>query len=123
MNVFRSLCLASFFAAAMAGPGCGGNEEPDVVDHGKTISSVEITTGITTLTMGSSIQLRAVVKYADGTSMDVTSNDDTTWNTSDPKVATVDNKGHVTAVEVGTVDVTITYKGVKGSESFIVTPQ
>jgi len=123
MNILRSLCLAAFFAAAIAAPGCGTNDEPDVVDNGKTISSVEITTGITTLTKGSSILLRAIVKYADGSSMDVTSGDDTTWNTSDANIATVDNKGHVMAVSEGTVDITITYKGVKASESFIVTPQ
>jgi len=122
MNILRSLCLAAFFAVAIAAPGCGTNDEPDVVDNGKTISSVEITTGITTLTKGSSTQFRAIVKYADGTSMDVSSDDDTTWNTSDPKVATVDNEGHVMAVDVGTVDITITYKGVKASESFVVTP-
>lgn len=122
MNLFRSLCVASFLAASIVGSGCGGSDEPDVVDDGKTISSVEITTGITTLTKGSSIELRAIVKYADGTTADVTSTDDTTWNTSDPKIATVDNKGHVTAISEGVVDVTVTYKGVKASESFIVTP-
>lgn len=122
MNLFKSLCVASFLAVAIVAPGCGTDDSPDVVDNGKTISNVEITTGIDTLTKGTSFQFRAIVKYADGTSGDVTSSSDTSWNTSDAKVATVDNQGLVRAISEGKVDITVTYMGVKAEESFLVVP-
>lgn len=121
MKILRSLFVASFLAAMTVGAGCG-SDQPDVVDDGKTISSVEVTPGIDTLAKGDSVKFTATVKYADGTSKDVTRDSETTWNTSSPEVATVDNEGNVTAVDEGAVDIRATYMGVEGEETFAVTP-
>lgn len=122
MKLFRSLCTASFLALMTVGTGCGSDDADTNMNDGKTISSLEIETGITTLSKGSSITLKAMAKYADGSSEDVTSNADTVWNTSDPEVATVDERGNVTAVDEGGVDITVKFMGKEAEESFVVTP-
>jgi uncharacterized protein YjdB len=64
----------------------------------------------------------ATVTYADGETKDVSSDSDTVWNTSDADIATVDEDGLVTAVDVGLVSITAEYKGEEASEDFAVMP-
>jgi uncharacterized protein YjdB len=45
-----------------------------------------------------------------------------TWHSSDPRIATVSPGGEVTAVRVGTVEITGTYNGLSGSFRFSVQP-
>lgn len=122
MKLFRSLCTASFLALMTVGTGCGSDDADTNTNDGKTISSLEISTGVTTLTKGDTIPFKAMAKYADGSSEDVTANEDTVWNTNDPEVATVDEKGNVTAVDEGSVDITAKFMGKEAEETFVVLP-
>jgi uncharacterized protein YjdB len=55
------------------------------------------------------LQCAATITNADGTTQDVTQNTFTVWSSSNPAVATVDNKGSVTGVAVGRVNIAATY--------------
>jgi hypothetical protein len=61
------------------------------------------------LAVGYGLQCAATITNADGTTQDVTQNTFTVWLSSNPAVATVDNKGSVTGVGVGTVTITAKY--------------
>ncbi|APR85458.1 Hypothetical protein A7982_10807 [Minicystis rosea] len=110
--------VAVIFATFAAGCGSTSN----LVDDGKAVASIEITPSTETLTKGATLQLRAVLEYADGTSKDITESADTVWNTSDADIATVTDDGMVTGVSEGFVDVSASYKGEKANEHFAVTP-
>lgn len=120
MKLYQSLFAISLFAALTAAAGCGTSDVID--DDGKAISELQVTPETTALVKGSTMQLHATVKYADGTSKDVTKHDNTLWNTSNPNVAIVSKEGMVTAVLEGVVDITAKYKGEKATESLVVTP-
>ena len=122
MKLIRILSMASLLAILPAGIiGCGSDDTISTDDN-KTLSSLEITTGIDTMTKGDSMQFTAMARYADGTSEDVSDSSGITWNTSEPENATVDEDGMVTAVDEGTVDITATYEGKTAEESFLVMP-
>ena len=120
MKLYHPFCAASLFAALFAGSGCGGTS--NVVDDGKAVSELQVNPGTTTLTKGAMVQFYAVVIYSDGTSKDVTESDDTVWNTSNPRVATVSDEGMVTGISEGLVEISANYKGEKATEQFAVTP-
>ncbi len=120
MKNYQSLFAASLFIALSASFGCGSTS--NVVDDGKAVTDVEISPDKDGLTTGTKLQFTAMVKYADGTSKNVTSDSGTVWNTSDADVATVSTTGLVTAVNEGLVVITADYKGEKADEHFAVTP-
>ena len=112
--------LAASLVALSAVIGCGSTS--DVVDNGKSVSDLQMSPETTTLTKGAMLQFHAMVMYSDGTSKDVTDSDDTVWNTSNPRIATVSEDGMVTAVNEGVVDISANFKGEKANEHFAVTP-
>lgn len=133
MKLNQSLFTASLILGLTAGLGCGGTTPTGgtstgtstgggVTESGKVIAAVEITPNKDTLTKGESQQFRAVVRYADGTTEDITNSKDVVWNTSEPSVATVTRNGMVIANKAGLVDITAEYKGEKGEEHFVVMP-
>ena len=65
------------------------------------VTSIELNEHTLDLTTGSSATLTATVKPDDATNKNVT------WESSDPKVATVDENGKVTAVKQGTATITV----------------
>lgn len=91
-------------------------------EDGKVIASVEITPNKDTLSKGETQQFRAIVRYADGTTEDITNSKDAVWNTSEPTVATVSKQGVVVAAKEGLVNITVEYQGEKGEEHFVVMP-
>lgn len=107
---------ALFFIALVAG--CGGATTPQATDEGKAITSVDINPNETIVDSGKKEQFHATVRYADGTTKDVTN--EVVWNTSAPSVATVSKDGTVTAVKAGVVEISADFKGVKGTEHFAV---
>jgi len=120
MKLTRSIYSVSVLVYSLvAVAGCSGTS--DLVDDGKAVSSLDITPDKDTLSKGSMLQFAATVLYADGTSKDVTSVSDTTWNTSDAELATVSG-GMVTAISEGLVDISAEYKGEKADEHFLITP-
>lgn len=69
--------------------------------------------------MAKTAQLSAQLTLSDGTSQDVTST--ASWVSSAPAVATVNTAGLVTAVAVGTCDVTATAQGQSAKAAVTVT--
>jgi hypothetical protein len=127
MKIQQSFFGAALVMALAAGLGCGGSTTTTdtggtATDEGKAISSVEITPDKTTLSKGVSTRFHAMVHYADGTTKDISEDRDAVWNTSKPTVATVTKGGMVTTLKEGVVEITVEYKGEKGSEHFIVLP-
>jgi len=120
MKLYQSFFAVPLFAALIAGAGCSGTS--NAVDDGKGISELQVNPGATTLTKGAMLQFHAMAMYSDGTSKDVTESSDTVWNTSDAKIATVSERGMVTGIAEGVVDISATYKGEKGNDHFAVTP-
>lgn len=120
MRPHQLLFIASLFTTLYAGAGCA--DTSDVTHNGMGVSSVELTPDKATLTKGSTLQFSAMVRYADGTSADVTDDPDTVWNTSDASIATVSRAGMVAAISEGLVDISANFKGEKANEHFAVTP-
>jgi hypothetical protein len=113
MNAHRSL----FFIALLAG--CGASvSTPQATDEGKGIASVDISPNETVMDAGKKQQFHATVRYADGTTKDVTN--DVVWNSSAPSVAAVSKDGTVVTGNAGIVEITAAYKGAKGTEHFVV---
>jgi uncharacterized protein YjdB len=120
MTLHHSPFAAALFAALAVCAGCG--DSSNLVDDGKAVSEVQISPDIETLTEGSTVQFRALLAYADGTTRDVSTDSSTVWNTTNADVATVSPEGLVTAVSLGVVSITADYKGEQADEDFVVTP-
>ena len=83
------------------------NSEKKVVK----VTKVKINTKLTDLTKGKTIQLTAQVTPNNATNKDIT------WKSSDKTIATVDNKGIVTAKKAGKVTITATAKDGSGKRA------
>ena len=117
MNILKSI-LSISLAAGLAGAAASAS----AMDPEKGIAKIEIQPQKITLSTGGTTQLRAIVRFADGSTKDVTDDADTVWNTSNTSVATVSKTGVVTALKAGMVDISAGYKSEKGDEHFLVVP-
>jgi uncharacterized protein YjdB len=82
------------------------------------VGSVVVSPDSVSIIIGNTSPLTATVKDANGNTL---SGRDVTWKSSNTGVATVDDKGVVTAVLVGTATVTATSEGKSGSAKVVVT--
>jgi plastocyanin len=96
---------------------CGGGGDSGVT-QAPSVASVTVTGATTTLAVGSTSQLTAVPKDANGT---VLTGLATTWSTSDQAKATVNGTGLVSGVTAGPVTISATVGGVVGSMAMTVT--
>lgn len=123
----RTLALA---LAVMAAPVLGAcNDDDDEPSNavqatdptnGRTISTLEIGgANRTTLERGRTTQLTATLRYADGTSRDITS-EGALWNSSDTSNATVSASGLVTGVDEGSTEITLRYNGLEVKETITI---
>ena len=89
------LCLAAF---ALVVTGCGNPEDPtsNIVE----VEKIEITSTVTSVTVGEKITLTAKVSPDDATESKVT------WSSSAEDLATVDEDGVVTGLKAGKVTIT-----------------
>jgi Bacterial Ig-like domain (group 2)/Carboxypeptidase regulatory-like domain/Protein of unknown function (DUF3761) len=72
------------------------------------------------LVVGDTKQFTAMATFVDGAQQDVTSQ--STWTSSDTRIATVDATGKVTAIKEGGVSIHATFRGATDSEYHNVTP-
>jgi len=105
--------------------GACGSSAPPAAPTTPTVSVVSIQVGVpgngsAALTPGETRQLFALATQSDGTTADVTNV--ATWQSSNPNLATVSPAGVVTAAAQGALDVTATYKSVKGSLRVDISP-
>jgi uncharacterized protein YjdB len=85
---------------------------------GQTAASVTVAPASPTIVAGTTVQLTATVKAADGSTI----TRPVTWSTSAPAVATVSATGLVTGVAQGTATITATSDGRAGTATVSVTP-
>lgn len=91
---------------------------PVVVDW-PAIADVEIHTAASTFYLGSTARYTAVARHADGSERP---SPEIGWSTTDPAVAMVDPFGNVTARQVGSVTVSASVEGVRGSLEVTTVP-
>ena len=85
-----------------------------------TLTSIEVTPGGASLSLGLTQQMAAKGKWSDGTEADVTTS--ASWSTSDAAIAVVDSAGFVTSLAEGQVQIHAERDGVVGSAAFNVDP-
>ena|SRR5688572_33244652 len=115
----RALVFAAVAAVAASVPACSSDATNVDTASGKTISDLDIG-GDLTLDKGKSQQMSATVKYADGTSSDVTRNGDLVWNIGNTNVATISGDGMVTGVDFGATTIKTTYQGKESASRSLV---
>ncbi len=89
----------------------GQSAAASITVNAPTVASVTVTPATATVGAGSTVQLSAQAKDANGT---VIPGLTVTWSTSNSAVATVDNSGLVTGVSAGSAQITATVGGVLG---------
>lgn len=97
---------------------CGGGGGDSSVTPVPTVASVAVSAPSNSVTVGSTLQLTAVPKDANGTALTGRS---ATWSTSDQSKATVDASGLVTGLAAGSATISATVSGVAGSLALTVT--
>lgn len=93
----------------------GGTEEPE---PDLTISSVTVTSVLTTVAPGGTIQMTATPRNAAGVAL--SGQPAATWTSSAQAVATVSSTGLVTAVANGSANITATISGKQGQKAITV---
>lgn len=99
---------------------CGGS--PSFGGGGKTESLTQVSLGpqSPTLAKGTNLQMTATAVYNDGRTQDVTAS--VTWQTSNAAVIKVDTHGSLSAMGVGSAQVSAQYQGITRTDSVTVGP-
>ena len=97
---------------------CGGSSSMGGGTKLKALTQLSVHPPSPTLAKGTILQLTATAVYNDGTTQDVTNV--ATWQTSDATIIKVSNGGSVSAVNVGSAQVSAKYQGVNGTDPVIV---
>jgi plastocyanin len=114
----RNIGAAAFPLLVTLLTGCGGGGGGSPVTPTPTVATVAVSGPSTSLAVGSTLQLTAVPKDANGTAMNGLS---ATWSTSDQTRATVTSTGLVSGVAAGPATITATISSVPGSVALTVT--
>lgn len=120
-RVVALLALVPLAATSCSDAGEPANATQATDINGRTISELAVD-GTSTLKVDSTAQLRATIRYADGTSRDATQDVNILWNTDNPGIATVSNTGVVTARKIGTAQISANYRGIIATHSLFVSP-
>lgn len=118
-SLFSSILVLGLGISGSALLGCDDDDDNVDASSGKTISDLDIG-GDLTLNKGTTQQMRATLKYADGTSADVTTNSDLLWNIGNTSVATISKDGLVTGVDVGATQIKATYQGKESASHALI---
>jgi hypothetical protein len=120
----KSVAVGCAFIALQA---CNRNANPNAptriatipATNPSTIQSIQIARGgsDSNVTVGQSVQLRAVARLIDGSDQDITSL--ATWDSDNPSVATV-SSGLVTALRTGAARIRASYLSATGEEAFSI---
>jgi hypothetical protein len=84
-----------------------------------SLVSIAITPANSSFALGTTQTLKATGTYTDGSTQDLTNS--VTWNTTNPKIASVNAAGVATSVAVGTASATATSGAIVGSTNLTVT--
>lgn len=84
------------------------------------LTGITVTPPSVTVYQGTSLQLAATGRYADGSTVNITST--AAWNSSNTSAATVSAQGLVQSVGLGSATITATLQGIPGTTTFSVVP-
>ena len=99
---------------------CGGSSSLGSEGKTESLAQVSLHPQGPTVAKGSSFQLTATAVYNDGKTQDIT--DSVTWRTSNAAVVKVDQGGDLSAMGVGSAQVSAQYQGIIGADSVTVSP-
>ena len=118
----RVLLTSLVTAICLVSVGCGGGGMRSTVTPPpqKTLTQISITPNNSAIEKGKNIQLKAMASYSDGSKQDLTGA--ATWKSSQAAVASVSASGVLTAMGVGTAQVSAQYQSVTGAASVTVQP-
>ena len=102
--------LKAFMIVALLS-GCGGGTTGEPLPVDSTVATVSISSSVTTVAPGATVQLTAVPRNAAGTSVTGLT---ASWSSSSQSVATVSTSGLVTGVANGTTTITATVSDIAG---------
>lgn len=117
-HLVRFVLLSTLALAAVTG-GCSSGDDTVDTANGKAISDIDIG-GDVTLDKDKTQQVTATVKYADGTTANVTNSTDLVWNIGDTDVATISNTGLVTGKSTGVTKIKATYQGKESADHTLI---
>ena len=120
-NILSRFALALALVIPTAAITACGSDSADTVDtdNGKAISDLDIG-GDITIDEGAEKQMTATVKYADGTTKNVTTDPELTWNIGDPSNATISSEGVIRGVSKGTTTVKASYQGRESASKALI---
>ncbi|WP_349919898.1 beta strand repeat-containing protein [Aeromonas veronii] len=84
-----------------------------------TVSTIQISTPLASLALGTNGQLRALATYSDNTVVDVTSQ--ASWSSSSPALVSVDASGQIKALAVGSANISGTLGGITSTINIAAT--
>lgn len=119
MYIAKFLLTSALVAGATSVAACSDDDSGVDANNGKAISDLDIG-GDLTLGKAETKQMTATVKYADGTSSNVTTSSDLVWNIENTDVATISSDGVVTGVSVGATKIKATYQGRESASHALV---
>ena len=85
-------------------------------------SAILVTPDTATINMGETQQFQAIAVYDDASTMVVTNDPLTTWDSADDLIASVNSTGLVDSVMPGSVSINATYGGLTGSAELTINP-
>ena len=112
------LCFVLLLIIFAAGCGAGKDSGLQQPSPNATLQSITITPASPAVQVGQTLQLTATGNFSDGTHSDLTGT--STWISTTPNFATVNNAGVVTGVAAGTANITATQGSVSANASVVV---
>lgn len=116
----RAFSVLTLFAATVLAAQCSRTAPPASPTATPSVDAL-VVSGSRELIEGETVSLVATARLSDGTTSVVT--DRATWTSQDPAVATVNDRGVVTALRSGEARISAAFQSVSGSASFAVRPR
>ncbi len=99
---------------------CGGPSSVGNGGQSETLQQISIAPQNPTLAKGADLQLTAKATYSDGKTQDVTQS--VSWKTSNATIVTVGSNGALTAISVGSAQVSASYQGLSTTDAVTIGP-
>jgi len=108
--------LAAFVLLGLALSGCGGPKT--LLSTSPQLMQLKITPLVSSIALGQTVQFVATAFYNDGTSSDETKL--AAWSSSNGGVASIDTKGHVASISMGSTTIVARINGIVSSAALTV---
>jgi uncharacterized protein YjdB len=119
-HIAREAALPAVLFTLFLLNGCGAGSSTSGREDRNPLTQILVSPRSPSLNKGQDLQLTATAAYANGKELDVTSS--SIWKTNDATVAAIDSDGKLTAVGVGSAQISAVYQDVTGNDSVTVGP-